>query len=162
MSDYDYTVAAHHESGHVVGAYLLGMPIRSVYITPMLSQYVPGLTIGEAVERGLVRACAIVAALGRVVEEKLFGRYDAECCDVDREVIEEGLLPRITDEQEREKLRKELSQLAEELVARPGFVHAVRVLAQELLKRPGTRKEIGGAEAVAIIQAALKSQGSVR
>jgi hypothetical protein len=162
MGDYDYTVAAHHESGHVVGACILSVPIRLVYITPGLSAYVPDLTFGEAAERGLIPGCAIVAALGPVVEQTLFGQYDPECCDRDLDMIEEGLLPRIAEEVERDRLREELPKMAREMVRRPGFLDAVRALAQELLKQPGMRKEMDGTKALAIVKESLNAAGNAK
>lgn len=131
------------------------MPIRSVYLTPGESRCDSGLTYADVVARNLVRECAIVAAAGPVVEKELTGGYDAECCAEDFAGIEQGLLPRISDEEAREKLREELPRLAEELIRRPRFLEAVRALAHELVQRPGMRKEIDGARAAAIIAAAM-------
>lgn len=155
MQDYDYNAAAHHESAHAVASYLLGLPLQCVYVTPGLSECVPGLTFGEILEPGLLRRCAIVAAAGPAVEERLFGRYDVECCERDSRLIEDGLLPRIADEAERRALQRELPRAVEELIAQPRFLDTVRSLAHELLQQPGTRKELNGARVVAVIRATL-------
>jgi hypothetical protein len=157
MAEFDYKVAAYHESGHAVASYLLQVPIQSVYITPGLSECVSGLTIGEIVSRNLIRQCATVAAVGKVVERTFFGHADSANCKNDKSVIEEGLLPRIEDDNERQELQENLQQLAREVTQRPRFQVAVKLLAEELLKQPGTRKEMQGPRAMAIIRAALGS-----
>jgi hypothetical protein len=153
--NFDYTLVAHHESGHAVASYILRVPIRSVYITPLCSECVSGLTFGETVDPNLVRSCVLVAAAGPAVEKELYGHYDTECCESDRELVEKRLLPRIENEEERRQLREDLPQLVEELIQRPRFLNAVRELAAEIQRQPGIRKELDGERAASIIRHAL-------
>jgi hypothetical protein len=157
MAEFDYRVAAYHESGHAVASYLLHVPIQSVYVTPGLSECVSGLTIGEIVSRNLIRQCATVAAVGAIVERIFFGDADSVACEIDNNVIEKGLLPRIEDDTKRRELKENLQQLAIEVTQRPRFRVAVKLLAEELLKQPGIRKEIQGPRATAIVRVALEA-----
>ena len=152
---FDYHRAACHEAGHAVGAYLLGVPIGELYVTPGLSAFVPGLSFGEAAERGLLRECAIVSQLGPATEQRLFGKFDAVCCEEDFDVIVNGWLPRIENLGERAALKSELPRLADDLIESPGFLDAVRALTDEVVRVPGVRKELEPTRVVEVIRATL-------
>ncbi len=135
MEEFDYRVAAYHESGHAVASYLLQVPIQSVYVTPGLSECVSGLTIGEIVSRNLIHQCATVAAVGAIVERIFFGDADSVACEIDKKVIEKGLLPRIKDDTKRRELKENQQQLAMEVTQRPRFRLAVKLLAAKRCRR---------------------------
>ncbi len=157
MAEFDYRIDAYHESGHAIASYLLQVPIQSVYFTPGLSKCVSVLTIGEIISGNLIRQCATVAAVGAIVERIFFVDADSAACEIDKSVIEEGLLPRIEDDAKRQEFQDNLQQVAIEVTQRPRFLIAVKLLAEELLKQPGLRKEIQGPRAIAIIREALRA-----
>ena len=72
-------VAAHHEAGHAVGAFLLGVPFEKVALASPGSGegHIPGsLTVKEIRESNLCWEHAVVARLGPETEKLFFGRAD--------------------------------------------------------------------------------------
>ncbi|HBI42853.1 MAG TPA: hypothetical protein DDY78_08345 [Planctomycetales bacterium] len=153
-------VAAHHEAGHAVGAYMLGVPTKVVYIEADGSgegDWKPALTIGEIRKHGLWPEYAICGELGRTVERMLFGSSDSRFCDDDQDVIDRLLLTFLPDRGEREKFKAKLPQLAEDVTRRPFFFESVKAVAQELLK--GERLDNTGVKAV--IEEASRKRGRI-
>jgi hypothetical protein len=151
-------ITAHHEAGHAVGAFMLGLPTKVVYIKADGSgqgDWKPTLTIGEIRAHGLWQEHAICGELGRTVERMLFGSYDSRFCGDDQYVIDRLLLTFLPDRGEREKFKAKLPQLAEEVTRRPFFFESVKAVAQELLK--GERLDNTGVKAV--IEEAMAKSG---
>ena len=152
----DY-VAAHHEAGHAVGAYMLEVPTQALSIYCGESgegHWKPVLTISEIRKRDLWRQHAICGELGRTVERLLFGSFEPCFCEDDQEIIDGLLQVFLHDENEREAFKSSLPKLAEEVTKRPLFFDAVKSLAQELLKG----KPLEGPQVISLIEGVIIPQ----
>jgi hypothetical protein len=158
----DDLIAAHHEAGHAVGAFLLGVPFATVTIAD------PGsgegsvrapLTIGEIRERNLRWECAVVAMLGRATERLVFGRADRRYLQKDAETIARlyctsklGFAAEMSCQEFRAGLRSRTA----EVIERPGFREAVEVLTRVLMEEG----KVEGERAAEIIRRTITSFGA--
>jgi hypothetical protein len=132
-----HVIAAHHEAGHAVGAFFLGIPIRTVTIEGEGSgdgSFDTGVTWGQTKANGNWCDCAVVCWLGPVGEWKLFGASRSDCSDEDQMRLDEMISTFITNQAEQEEEECRLKRRAEEVTGQPQFMEAVRAVATELVK----------------------------
>jgi hypothetical protein len=155
----DDLIAAHHEAGHAVGAFLLGVPFAAVALAD------PGSGKGSVhapFTIGKIRECAVVALLGRATERLVFGRADRRYLRGDAETIARLYLTSalgfagFAAEMSCQEFRAWLRSRTAEVIERPGFREAVEVLAQVLMEEG----KVEGERAAEIIRRTIPPLGA--
>jgi hypothetical protein len=144
-------VAAIHEAGHAVGAFLLGVPIdRIVLDAANAGEGVvrSPLSLGQIRNLGLAWEYAVVSMLGRAAERIVFGRADRDFLEGDASNIWGLYATFFGTEMKGHAFRKELRDRTAEVARRPGFREAIDALAIVLM----AEKIVDGARAAEIIQ----------
>jgi hypothetical protein len=140
----EHIIAAHHEAGHTVGAFLLGVPFGVVAITgPGSGEGSVGasMTVGEIRKSGLVWEHAVVARLGYVTERMLYGRAVRRYLHDDAEIIIRLYLTFFAERMSRHQFRVELRGRAAEVAGQPKYLDAVETLAHVLVQEVTVRGE---------------------
>lgn len=155
-SDSDLFRAAVHEGGHAVAAYLLSVPIASMYVTVAGDgELNTGLTVGDHKRRGISKQGALVARAGPRAEEALCPGFRAcHTWDADRRCADRHVL-QIEPIREMEAFRETLDLMTGRLVSSRGFLEAVKVLAHKLVSLAGSSKQMDGDQVVAVLDAVL-------
>jgi hypothetical protein len=152
-------VAAIHEAGHAVGAFLLDVPIGVIVLDA--AKHGEGvvrspLTIEQIRRSGLPWEYAIVSMLGREAERIVFGRADRDFLEEDAENIQRLYWTFFASQMKCHTYRKELRERTTEVVRRQGFREAIEALATVLM----SEKIIDDKRAVEVIQIVIRAYPS--
>jgi hypothetical protein len=153
------TVAAIHEAGHAVGAFLLGIPIGVIVLDAAKAGegvVRSPLTIEQIRRSGLPWEYAIVSMLGREAERIAFGRADRDFLGDDASNILGLYATFFQSEMTGQAFRKELRDRTAELLRRPGFREAIEALARVLL----AERIVDGKRAAEVIQLVMDAYPS--
>jgi hypothetical protein len=149
-------VAAYHEAGHAVGAFLLGVPVGQVSLIGRAEGEVNGrLTIKEIREANLHWEHCVVFRLGWAAERLFFGRAELRYLENDVVGIRRSYLTFFSD-MGRRHFREELRRRTEEVVSHARFRGAVEALAAVLLME----RAVSEARAHEIIRGVIEAPAS--
>ena len=126
------TVAAYHEAGHAVGAFLLGVPVDEIALDSTRSgegSVHSPLPIKQIRDSNLRWQYAVLSMLGREAERLVFGRADRDYLQADAENIARLYQTFFATEMSCQMFRAELRNRTAEVVGRPGFREAIKALA---------------------------------
>jgi hypothetical protein len=153
-------ITACHEAAHAVCAFLLGVPLKSVWLlTDGSGDGGFDTSLKLVCERNLWPECAVVGAIGRVTELQLFGQDNSGAHEDDKSLIKKAameIFPSEDRKAKRTKFKRSLARLANVVMQTPRFFDAVKTVAQELEKEKEKelerKKELDGKRVEAIIQ----------
>src|SRR5271166_2956921 len=150
-------IAAHHEAGHAVGSCYLGIPIQSLSIAGEGSgdgRYVNPMTFKEIRDLVCWEEVIVIGLLGPLVEGHMFHKFNRNKCfdafwNIKRILI--TFLP--NDPSRRRTVRVKCKRWAKDILNSPGFLDAVKGIAQELLRY----KQLNGEQVKGIVRKTLPS-----
>ena len=148
------TIAAYHEAGHAVGAFLLGVPFGEIALDSTIDgegSVLSPLTIQQIRESNLQWQYAVVSMLGREAERLVFGRADRSYLQEDASNIVRLYLKFFASEMTCQRFRAELRSRTTEVAGHPKFREAIEALAAIVI----VEKVVLGSRAAEVIRSVV-------